>query len=192
MHTRHTMILLLGLALLLTAGAALAAQASPKAQTDCPVHGKPVQDQFYTDFEGYRIYFCQDTCAETFNKKPKQYLDTMLKSGVTAAKTPAPQSICPPCGMKVDPKSSSAVEAGGYRFLICSDYCGAKIKADPAKYLAKLKEKGQEPARVAPVPAKPVAVAGEAKAAPASKCGGCGKCPSKSSCLGDEKSGEKK
>jgi|GEM_PF-1002092 len=191
MQKHQKLGIVIGLSLLI-AGLALAAAAVKKPQTDCPIHNKPIQEKFFTDYEGYRIYFCQDDCVKTFNQKPKQYLDTMLKAGLTLAKTPAPQSICPPCGMKVDPKVSQSVEAGGYRFLICSDYCGAKIKADPAKYLAKLQEKGQEPARVAPASTGPAPAAANAKSAETSKCGGCGKCPSKSSCLGEEKTGEKK
>ena len=192
MQIRLKLGVLFGLVFFLIAGSALAADAASKVQSECPVHGKPVQSQYFTDYEGYRVWFCQDSCTEAFNKKPKQYLDAMLKSGVTVAKTPAPQSICPPCGMKIDPKASASVEAGGYRFFICSDYCGAKIKADPAKYLAKLKDKGEEPARVAPVAAKPSAAVSDPKAGTSKKCGGCGKCPSQSSCLGDEKTGEKK
>ena len=83
--------------------------------------------------------------------------------------------------MKIDPKTSPSVVVEGYKIYVCSDYCGEKVKKDPATYLKKIKDAGETPEAA---PAKKAAVKKDA----------CGKCPMKDACGEGEKAkeGEKK
>ena len=56
-----------------------------------------------------------------------------------------PQASCPIMGGKINKKLF--VDAGGYRFYVCCPGCLAPIKKDPAKALAALRAKGEEPER---------------------------------------------
>ena len=87
------------------------------------------------------------------------------------------QSFCPPCGMKIDPKTSPSVEVEGCKVYVCSDYCGEKVKKDPATYLKKIKDAGETPETV---PAKTATT--KASATATAKSSACGKCPMKDGC----------
>ena len=54
----------------------------------------------------------------------------------------APQTACPVMGGKVTPKQYADVN--GYRIYVCCKPCVAKVKADPAKYIEKMKATGIE------------------------------------------------
>jgi len=58
-----------------------------------------------------------------------------------------PQSVCPVLGGKVN--KDVYVDVKGYRVYACCPGCLPKIKADPDKYLAKIKASGEQPAVVA-------------------------------------------
>ena len=51
------------------------------------------------------------------------------------------QTVCPVMGSKVD-TSSLYVDVEGKRIYVCCQACIATIKADPAKYIAKLEAEG--------------------------------------------------
>ncbi len=52
-----------------------AAQAvAPSGQKYCPVLGNPIDMQYYTDYQGQRIYFCCAGCIAAFNKDPEKYM----------------------------------------------------------------------------------------------------------------------
>lgn len=53
-----------------------------------------------------------------------------------------PQKNCPVMGGPVDPKQY--VDANGYRIYVCCSGCIAAVKADPAKYIDKMKAEGVE------------------------------------------------
>ena len=54
------------------------------------------------------------------------------------------QKTCPVMGEKIDPKVHEDVD--GRRVYFCCKMCVKKFTADPAKYLRKMKESGEEPA----------------------------------------------
>lgn len=68
---------------------------SGKAQTQCPVMGGAIDEKYFADYKGQRVYFCCGGCVEAFNKDPEKYLRTMADQGVTTEKVAA---ICPKCG----------------------------------------------------------------------------------------------
>lgn len=56
-----------------------------------------------------------------------------------------PQTTCPVMGGAVN--SKLYVDADGYRIYVCCGGCIKEVKADPVKYIAKMKAEGVEPAK---------------------------------------------
>ena len=54
-----------------------------------------------------------------------------------------PQTTCPVMGGAVN--TNMYVDADGYRIYVCCGGCIGAVKADPAKYIAKMKADGVEP-----------------------------------------------
>ena len=46
------------------------------------------KNDFYTDYEGKRIFFCSKGCRETFKKDPQKYMKKLKKNGVVLMNTP--------------------------------------------------------------------------------------------------------
>lgn len=61
----------------------------------------------------------------------------------TSAVFAGPQASCPVMGGPVNPKLY--VDADGFRIYVCCKGCIETVKADPAKYIAKMKADGVEP-----------------------------------------------
>lgn len=74
-----------------------------------------------------------------------------------------PQSVCPVMGGKINKKTY--VDVKGKRIYLCCAGCEKAIKADPDKYLAKIKEKGEK-----------------AEDAPVALCGKCGEAKGTAAC----------
>ncbi len=75
--------LILSLALLL-----LALPAFAKPQETCPVLKTPINKEFYTDYQGKRVYFCCQSCINDFNQDPEKYLNIMEEAGEELTDTP--------------------------------------------------------------------------------------------------------
>lgn len=129
---------------------ATAAAPQVKAQTICPVMGGEVNPKLYVDAEGKRIYVCCQGCIAPLKADPAKYIKQLEDQGVTLAKL---QTTCPVMGGKVNPKLH--VDADGKRIYVCCGGCIGPVKADPAKYIKLIEEKGEVVADT-PVPtAKP-------------------------------------
>jgi YHS domain-containing protein len=60
----------------------LPAEGAPlKAQTRCPVMGGAINKSIFTDHDGLRVYFCCESCIETFKSDPEKYLKKMKEAG---------------------------------------------------------------------------------------------------------------
>ena len=46
---------------------------APITQETCPVMGKPINKEIYTDHNGTRTYFCSEGCKTKFEKSPEKY-----------------------------------------------------------------------------------------------------------------------
>jgi Cu(I)/Ag(I) efflux system membrane fusion protein len=57
-------------------------QADPKPQTLCPIMGGAINKEFFTDYNGMRIYFCCGGCDQTFKADPEKYLEQMRAAGI--------------------------------------------------------------------------------------------------------------
>ena len=103
-------------------------------QKSCPVSGKPIQTDKSIMHEGQKIYFCSATCIDKFKKSPNHYLPALYRQI-------HPQRLqvrCPVMGGKVNLEVFT--EYKGRRVYYCCPGCDEKFKADPAKYLAKLRD----------------------------------------------------
>jgi len=60
------------------------------AQTTCPVTGKPIDKQFFIDYNGKRIYFCTAACIDEFKKAPDKYMQKLSDMGQVPENAPAP------------------------------------------------------------------------------------------------------
>ncbi|MFC1606692.1 hypothetical protein ACFL47_01880 [Candidatus Latescibacterota bacterium] len=65
---------------------------------------------------------------------------TVATVAFTKANETTPQTLCPVGGSKID--KSTYVDADGKRIYLCCTGCSAKVKADPAKYIAQLEKQG--------------------------------------------------
>ncbi|MBN1269962.1 MAG: efflux RND transporter periplasmic adaptor subunit [Kiritimatiellae bacterium] len=59
-----------------------------RPQTVCPVMGGAINQDFYADHDGYRVYFCCGACHPEFAKDPGKYVKQMLDAGVELERTP--------------------------------------------------------------------------------------------------------
>lgn len=51
-------------------------------QTLCPVMGGEINKEFFTDYNGMRIYFCCGGCDQTFKEDPEKYIAQMRVVGI--------------------------------------------------------------------------------------------------------------
>jgi hypothetical protein len=58
-----------------------------------------------------------------------------------------PQTTCPVMTDQTVSSNSPYVDADGYRIYVCCGGCVKAVKADPAKYIAKMKAEGVELAK---------------------------------------------
>ena len=71
---------------LLTFGWIMPGTGHADPQTKCPVMSGQVNEKFFVDYQGKRIYFCCKGCVNEFNRDPQKYLKKMEEQGVTPAK----------------------------------------------------------------------------------------------------------
>ena len=43
-------------------------------QTTCPVMGRPINKNMFTEYKGKKVYFCCAGCEEKFKANPEQYI----------------------------------------------------------------------------------------------------------------------
>ena len=72
----------------------------------------------------------------------KKSMLVAILMGAASAVFAGPQANCPVMGGPVNPKLY--VDANGYRIYVCCGGCIAAVKADPAKYIEKMKAEGVE------------------------------------------------
>ena len=46
-------------------------------QKMCPIMDAPVNKEFYTEYQGKKVYFCCPGCEDVFLKNPEDYLDKL-------------------------------------------------------------------------------------------------------------------
>ena len=53
---------------------------APIIQEVCPLTGRPIDKNFYSDYKGDRVYFCCGNCKAEFDKNPAKYNDSVQKA----------------------------------------------------------------------------------------------------------------
>ena len=43
-------------------------------QATCPIMGRPINKDIFTDYKGKKVYFCCAGCVEKFKAEPEKYL----------------------------------------------------------------------------------------------------------------------
>lgn len=105
-----------------------------KPQTKCPVMGKAINKKAFIDVGGERFYVCCKGCTKKIAKDPAAARAKLAAAGE------APEIVqkkCAVMGGKIKSNQYAEVD-GGKRVFVCCKGCIAKIKKDPAKYLAKV------------------------------------------------------
>jgi len=108
--------------------------------------------------------------------KPAATVAQADAKAAAAVETVKPQTKCPAMGGAINKKLY--VDVKGYRVYVCCAGCRGPIKADPDKYLAKIKSNGETPEKA---PQALCGKCGEIKGTDkccrpnAKKCGGCGR-----------------
>jgi Cu(I)/Ag(I) efflux system membrane fusion protein len=46
-------------------------------QTHCPIMGGKIDEQYFTVYEGKKVYFCCPGCEQEFLKEPEKYLSKL-------------------------------------------------------------------------------------------------------------------
>lgn len=54
-----------------------AMSAQPGQQTLCPVMGGPIDEQYFIEYKGKKVYFCCPGCDKLFLAEPEKYLDKL-------------------------------------------------------------------------------------------------------------------
>lgn len=123
---------------------AKAASGELKPQTLCPVTNEPVSRKVFVDFQGQRIYFCNDGCAAAFLKDPEKYMQVIADSGILLESI---QTTCPVMGSAID--KSIFRDYKGRRVYFCCSMCPPEFDKDPEGVMRKLP--GSQP----PMPQRP-------------------------------------
>ena len=133
-------ILLIFAVALFTASPTLAADKG-KAQTVCPMSGKPINKEVYADQDGKRVYFCCQDCVKEFKADPAKVMQKLKEEGVTLADAPMTmQSVCPVSGKPID--KAQYVDYKGERVYFCCPHCPDSFKKDPEAMIKKMKADG--------------------------------------------------
>lgn len=106
----------------------------PRVQVACPLEGGPISEDAYTQVGGQKVYFCCENCKARYESDPAKYAGK-LEASYTY------QTRCPVSGDEIDPASSIEL-AGGQRVYFCCGRCGAKLLAEPDKYIERLQRQG--------------------------------------------------
>lgn len=123
----------------------------PKKQTICPVmRSQPIAKDKYIDVKGKRVYVCCSGCISQVKANPDKYIKRLEDQGYVFEKAPTadsekkaelkPQTTCPVMGGKIN--KAQYVDVKGNRIYVCCLGCVNTIKADPDKYIEKMKAKG--------------------------------------------------
>ncbi len=128
--------LLVVASLLLVAGAGVTLAGAAKAQSTCPVSGKPIDKAVFVDHQGQRVYFCCQGCPAAFKANPEKYYAKFEKDGIELENI---QTTCPVSGEELGGHGeSTSVSYKGRTVKLCCAACEKPFAKEPEKYLAKL------------------------------------------------------
>lgn len=65
-----------------------ASGAGKQEQQKCPILGRKIDKQVFTDYQGYRVYFCCVGCISKFEEDADKHIAKMKAAGIELEKTP--------------------------------------------------------------------------------------------------------
>jgi membrane fusion protein, copper/silver efflux system len=113
-------------------------------QKVCPVTGAALGsmgDPVPVEVNGQKVWVCCDACPPKLKANPGKYLAKLAPPAAAAAEAPTveEQKVCPVTGAKLGSMGDPVlVEVEGRKVWTCCPACPPKLKADPARYLARL------------------------------------------------------
>jgi YHS domain-containing protein len=113
-----------------------------KAQTACPLTGKPIDKEVYADHDGKRVYFCCADCRSAFEKDPEKVISKLEAEGIRLEMVNVKQALCPVMGGRINKKLYSVHE--GKKVYFCCPMCKPKFEKNPAKYIKEMEAGGIE------------------------------------------------
>jgi hypothetical protein len=136
-----------------------------KPQTVDIISGKPIVKDFYSDFNGERLYYCCDVEKKLIESSPQKYLQKIKEKGIILEPTPpqaasaspiSPLAAAPPVEIKGEPGKLQTVDIlsgkpivksvfsdfNGQRLYYCCDVEKKIVEEYPQLYLRKIKERG--------------------------------------------------
>lgn len=119
-------------------------------QKTCPVTNAKLGsmgDPVAVDVEGRKVWLCCAACEPKLKAQPAKYLAKLSHSAAGSERTPTveEQKVCPVTGAKLGSMGDPIlVEVEGKKVWTCCAACPPKLKAEPAKYLARLRPAPQD------------------------------------------------
>jgi hypothetical protein len=113
-------------------------------QKTCPVTNLKLGsmgDPIPVEIGGRKVWTCCDACTPKLKANPAKYLAKLGSSAADAVKalTAQEQQICPVTGAKLGSMGEPVLaDVEGRKTWTCCAACPPKLKAEPAKYLARL------------------------------------------------------
>ena len=115
--------------------------ATAEGQKVCPVTGAELGTMgppVAVEVQGRKVWTCCDACPPKLKASPAKYLAKLAPPAADAG-TVGLQTICPVTGAKLGSMGDPIpVEVEGRKVWTCCSACPPKLKAQPAKYLARL------------------------------------------------------
>jgi YHS domain-containing protein len=119
------------------AAAAAAATAAEVEKPVCPVTGRPIDLNVWTELDGKRIYFADEAARAKFQENPGQYAENVRKQW-ELMRPPRVQVLCPVTGQPVNRQVSTLWN--GERIYFASPAAKATWEEHPQRYAEKLKQ----------------------------------------------------
>jgi hypothetical protein len=110
----------------------------------CPVSGKKLGsmgDPIVMEIEGREVRLCCKGCIKKLTAEPAKYAKAVDEQIIAAQKPLYPGAICLVSGESLIEEGEDVgkdIVVKNRLFRVCCKKCAAKVKADPAKYFAKL------------------------------------------------------
>jgi YHS domain-containing protein len=118
----------------------VALEDAPQHQSVCPVSGEKINREFYSDYQGKRVYFGCAGCRATFEKDPESYIQKLQAQGIALESVPNVQTQCPVMGGKINKEFYRDYK--GERVYFCCGGCPEEFDKNPMKFIKKLKDQG--------------------------------------------------
>ncbi len=114
-------------------------------QVACPLTGKPMNKEVSVEAGEAKVGLCCKNCFAKYEKASDEEKLKLLFVGKNFNQGFTRQTMCPVSGKPIDPEHS--VEYKGKKVYFCCPNCPGAFEKDPAKYVDKLPQLKEKPAK---------------------------------------------